>query len=203
MSAADRDRWERRWRTGDHGPPLPEPWLVANARHLPRGPVLDLACGAGRNALWLAAHGWSVTALDIAPSAIARLEHEARSRGLPITTRCADLDEPGALSGLGPFGGIVVIRFKPAAALWPRLIARLEPGGRVLLCSFGRERAAAGSFDPAFCLDEAELRGQLEPALSCLLYERLGPAADWLEGSIWEKPAATGGSSRAPAAPGR
>lgn len=187
MSAADRERWEKRWRErqGDPGPA--EPWLVASTRYLPEGPVLDVAAGAGRNALWLAARGFSVTALDVSPTALEQLARAALGRRVEVATRCADLDDPAALDGLGPFTGLVVVRYKPSAAQWARLIARLAPGGRVLLCSFGRERARTGGFDPAFCLEEAELRATLEPALACLVYERLGEASDWLEGSIWEK----------------
>lgn len=188
MSWADLERWEARWRerAGDPGPA--EPWLVANAHHLPAGPVLDVAAGIGRNALWLAARGREVTALDIAPVALERLAAAAVGRRVAVATRCADLDAPDALAGLGPFAGLVVIRYKPSAAQWARLVEVLRPGGRVLLCSFGRERAAQG-FDPAYCLDEAELRAILEPGLACLAYERLGPDTDWLEGSIWERPA--------------
>ncbi len=186
MSDADCARWEARWqaRTGDPG--SPEPWLVAHAGELRLGPVLDVASGDGRNALWLAAQGFAVTALDIAPTAIARLEAVAAARGLKVTTRVADLDEPRALEGLGPFASLVIIRFKPSAAQWHRLLDLLIPDGRVLLCTFGRERANSG-FNPAFCVSEDELRALLEPRLRCLRYTRLGAAGDWLEGSIWEK----------------
>lgn len=187
MSEADRERWERRWRERDFGPGPAEPWLVANAYRLAKGPVLDVAAGTGRNALWLAAHGFSVTALDISATALERLAAAAVGRRLEVATRLADLDDPAALEGLGPFTGLVVVRYKPSAEQWRGLVDLLAPGGRVLLCSFGRERAAMGGFDPAFCLDERELRATLEPALACLLYERLGEAADWLEGSVWEK----------------
>lgn len=187
MSAADRERWERRWRERGHGPGPAEPWLVANAHHLAEGPLLDVAAGAGRNALWLAARGFPVTALDISQTALEQLAIAALGRGVEVTTHLADLDDPAALAGLGPFAGLVVVRYKPTAEQWRRLLAVLAPAGRLLLCSFGRERATLGDFDPAFCLDEGELRAVLEPALVCLAYERLGPASDWLEGSIWEK----------------
>lgn len=187
MSTADRDRWEPRWRQRVDGPGPPEPWLVANSAQLPAGPLLDVACGDGRNALWLAARGFAVTAIDIAPTAIERLRIAAVGRRVEVAARVADLDDPATLAGLGPFAGLVIVRFKPSAEQWDRLIQVLAPGGRVLLCSFGRERAAFG-FDPAFCLDEAELRRVLEPRLVCLRYERLGPETDWLEGSIWARP---------------
>lgn len=187
MSEADRERWERRWRERAGASAPPEPWLVANLDRLPRGPVLDVAAGDGRNALSLAERGFPVTAIDISPTALERLARRARERGLGVATRTADLDDPAALAGLGPFASLLVVRYKPSPEQWRHLLARLTPGGRLLLCSFGRERAAAGGFDPAYCLEEAELRATLEPTLACLAYERLGPASDWLEGSVWEK----------------
>lgn len=50
--------------------PSPTPLLVETATKLKPGRALDLACGKGRNAIWLAEHGWSVTAVDRSPVAI-------------------------------------------------------------------------------------------------------------------------------------
>ncbi|MQY30971.1 class I SAM-dependent methyltransferase [Nocardia aurantia] len=64
--------------------------------------ALDLGCGEGRNTLWLATHGWLVTAVDFSQAGIdkgrtlaARLSRAARGR---IDWHCADVTEPGALS---------------------------------------------------------------------------------------------------------
>src|ERR1700744_2426879 len=63
-------RWNQRFlEQPKAGPPLP--LVVAIAEQLPRSRALDLACGTGRNALWLARQGWDVTAVDGAPAAIA------------------------------------------------------------------------------------------------------------------------------------
>jgi tellurite methyltransferase len=48
----------------------PSPLLVETAGKLKPGRALDLACGTGRNAVWLAEHGWQVTAVDRSPIAI-------------------------------------------------------------------------------------------------------------------------------------
>lgn len=69
--------------------------LSGVARDLPPGTALDLACGEGGDAVWLAEHGWTVTAIDFAESALARLREVARSRGVAerVTTRLADLSQ--------------------------------------------------------------------------------------------------------------
>jgi SAM-dependent methyltransferase len=57
-----------------------------------RGRALDLACGSGRNALYLAELGWSVTAVDGSPVALDVLKARAHERALDIDIRLADLE---------------------------------------------------------------------------------------------------------------
>jgi SAM-dependent methyltransferase len=100
--------WNERYRSGERIAEdliaSPTPLLVETATrfaaHTPSekpgtSPLraLDLACGAGRNALWLAEHGWSVTAVDGAPDAIAILCNRATQRGLTVDARIADLEK--------------------------------------------------------------------------------------------------------------
>ena len=73
--------------------PDPTPVLVETASRLPPGRALDLACGAGRNALWLAQCGWSVTAVDNSPEAIDTLRQRALQLGVTVETRIADLED--------------------------------------------------------------------------------------------------------------
>ncbi|HWZ32216.1 MAG TPA: methyltransferase domain-containing protein [Bryobacteraceae bacterium] len=70
----------------------PDSLLVSAAQNLPPGRALDLACGAGRNALWLAERGWGVTAVDGSPAAIDILRGEAARRNLTVDSRIADLE---------------------------------------------------------------------------------------------------------------
>ncbi|MEV0698045.1 class I SAM-dependent methyltransferase [Saccharopolyspora sp. NPDC050389] len=62
--------------------PRPNDRLVETVTGLPPGDVLDLGCGDGGDALWLARQGWHVTAVDISAVAVERLAGLARSRGL-------------------------------------------------------------------------------------------------------------------------
>ena len=67
--------------------------LEREAQHLAPGRALDLGCGEGGDALWLAERGWDVTAIDIAQTALDRGAAEAARRGLVVDWRCADLAE--------------------------------------------------------------------------------------------------------------
>lgn len=63
-------KWQARYRNAQPGHREPDPLIVRVADQLPAGHALDLACGAGRHALYLAARGWRVTAVDGAPAAL-------------------------------------------------------------------------------------------------------------------------------------
>ena len=59
----------------------PNPQLIAEAAHLPPGEALDLGCGEGADAIWLAARGWAVTGLDVSAIALERAAAHAREHG--------------------------------------------------------------------------------------------------------------------------
>lgn len=69
--------------------------LAKIAAELPAGTVLDLGCGEGGDAVWLAENGWQVTAVDVSDTAIARAAREAQERGVAdrITFERHDLAE--------------------------------------------------------------------------------------------------------------
>jgi SAM-dependent methyltransferase len=71
----------------------PTPLLVETAKQLAPGKALDLACGTGRNAFWLAERRWSVNAVDGSASAIEILRGRASERGVTLATEVADLEK--------------------------------------------------------------------------------------------------------------
>ena len=89
-----REDWDRRYAE----PSLlwsatPNRFLVAEAKDLVPRRALDLACGEGRNALWLAELGWHVTAVDFSGVALAKARERAVATGAEIELLCADLLE--------------------------------------------------------------------------------------------------------------
>jgi SAM-dependent methyltransferase len=88
--------WDERYRSGAHAASdfntEPSPLLVAIVSKLPPGNALDLASGAGRNAIWLAEHNWNVTAVDGSSAAIEALRKRANERHLAVNTRTVDLE---------------------------------------------------------------------------------------------------------------
>jgi ubiquinone/menaquinone biosynthesis C-methylase UbiE len=87
-----RDRWNRRYAAGDpHGTTTPNEFLAAEIEVLPPGSALDLACGAGRNAVWLAERGWRVTAVDFSSVALGRARELASARQVAVEWIEADV----------------------------------------------------------------------------------------------------------------
>jgi tellurite methyltransferase len=89
----DLEHWNERYLTEPDTGAEATPLLVEWVPRLAPGDALDLACGAGRNALYLAERGWRVTAIDGAPEAIRILEDRARGRNLQVNAVVADLVE--------------------------------------------------------------------------------------------------------------
>src|ERR1700675_2509912 len=86
--------WDERHRAAaEHDDATPLPLLIETASEMKPGRALDLACGAGRNALWLAEHGWSVTAVDGSPAAIELVRKRAEQRRVNVNLQVADLEK--------------------------------------------------------------------------------------------------------------
>jgi tellurite methyltransferase len=89
--------WDDRFRSGERAAEdldaAPTPLLMETAERLPPGKALDLACGSGRNAIWLAGQGWSVTAVDGSLVAVEILRNRASERGVAVNTKIANLEK--------------------------------------------------------------------------------------------------------------
>jgi SAM-dependent methyltransferase len=93
MSDYDQDFWEERWSQAlrEHGGRVaqrpPNARLTAEVRDLRPGRALDAGCGHGSDALWLAARGWHVTAVDFAATALAHARATAEAVGPDVAER--------------------------------------------------------------------------------------------------------------------
>jgi tellurite methyltransferase len=89
----DRERWNAKWRQRAGELETEAPFLRKHANHLPtRGKALDIAGGAGRNAIWLARRGLDVTLVDISDVALDKAERRAAASNLALKVVHHDLD---------------------------------------------------------------------------------------------------------------
>ena len=119
------------------------------------GHALDVACGVGQNAVWLAQRGFRVDAVDISPVAIEQARRAAAQAGVAVNFIHADLDtwSPPA----GTYDLALGFRFLNRKLL-PRLKAALRPGGWLVYQTFNLCRLTPDSdFPPEHLLDIGEL----------------------------------------------
>ncbi|QNE46081.1 class I SAM-dependent methyltransferase [Glaciihabitans sp. INWT7] len=131
----------------------PNAWIEQVTGTLPAGSAIDLAAGEGRNALWLASRGWSVTAVDFASAGLAIGRQRAASAGLELHWVTAD-----ATTWVSPTpADLVVFAYLqlPTAELTAAIsnaIASLAAGGTLAMIghdSENLEHGAGGPKDPA------------------------------------------------------
>lgn len=85
---SDQDFWDERYRSRTglwSGQPNPQ--LVADVARLAPGTALDIGCGEGADAIWLAQRGWQVTGMDLSPVALERAATHAAAAGTAVAAR--------------------------------------------------------------------------------------------------------------------
>lgn len=158
VSEADRERWNAKYRRGEHAGREPSILMQEIAHFLPReGRAIDLAGGAGRHALWLAKRGLEVTLVDTSDVALELARQRAIELG--VNLRTAQLDLQTESPPAGPWNVVICVHF-----LWRPLLERipelLAPGG-------------------LFCFLQPTIRNlerHVRPAAEYLLFERELPS---------------------------
>jgi SAM-dependent methyltransferase len=144
----------------------PQVFLEEQAHLLPAGPVLCLAEGQGRNAVFLAGRGHDVLAVDQSAVGLNRARALAAARGVALRTQVADLADFDL--GERAWSAVVsIFAHLPAAVRAPlhaRVVRALRPGGVFLLVAYTPAQIALGTGgprDPALLADPATLRAEL------------------------------------------
>jgi 2-polyprenyl-3-methyl-5-hydroxy-6-metoxy-1,4-benzoquinol methylase len=175
MQISLQDKWNNHYQSSQQ-PGSVSRVLTDNAHLLPLSArALDLACGLGANALFMAARKLSVEAWDISEQALLKLESFAGQRALSISTQQRNVEEnpPGENS----FDVIVVSHFlyRP---ICKDLMAALRPQGILFYQTYCREKVSPGGPEnEKFLLQAAELP-ELFAGLEILAYREERDAGD-------------------------
>jgi 2-polyprenyl-3-methyl-5-hydroxy-6-metoxy-1,4-benzoquinol methylase len=193
LSEYDRSFWDERWSQAlrEQGNRVaqrpPNPHLTAEVTDLRLGRALDAGCGHGADALWLAARGWRVTAVDFAATALALARSAAETLGPEIASR-VEWVEADLATWAPPRGAydLVVSLYLHVAGSVEEFVQRMAdgvaPGGTLFLVGHrpvdpatGAATAAAGQVQ----VSVEAVRAALDPARWELLVaaERPRPAA--------------------------
>lgn len=169
-SIIDRGRWDLKHRDarylGD-----PAAFLVECRPHLPPGRALDLACGLGANALYLAGEGFEVEAFDWSLEGIRKLAAAARQNGRRVGAVACDVTRFPIPRER--YDVLLSIRFLDRS-LWTSMVDALRPGGALLIETFNRrylERRP--DFPREYCLEEGELLRAFGASLQIARYQEL------------------------------
>jgi SAM-dependent methyltransferase len=137
----DKDFWEEHWQQGRTGGPgsmggnPPHPYLAREIGGLAPGTVLDAGCGAGAEAIWLAARGWHVTAADISSEALALAAERVAAAGVSERVQLVEADL-GSWSPDTQFDLVTTHYAHPAIPqleFYERISAWVVPGGTLLI----------------------------------------------------------------------
>jgi len=172
-------KWDKRHQQKDT-PLEPSRSLSENAHLLPmKGTALDLACGLGGNALFLAKRGLDVSAWDISPVAINALDAVAQNADLTLNLEVSDVEQRKWEQNR--FDVIVVSRFLERS-LCEKISSALKIGGLLYYQTFVQDKVAdIGPRNPDYLLELNELL-RLFPSLKVIVYREEGCIGDVAKG---------------------
>lgn len=150
--ASKRATWNEIFRNSIGYNHEPNRLLVDTVAHLKPGAALDVAMGQGRNALYLAAHGWKVTGIDFSDEGIAAARAAAAQRKLTLDAVGVDVD--GYDFGTGRWDLVTMIYATDNAAWMEKIKIGLRKGGLFVLEYF--------ALDPKNGQDDGIAPGKLE-----------------------------------------
>lgn len=153
-------KWAKRQREGELANDPPHPLVAQFAAQLKPGRALDVACGTGRNALYLAECGWQVTAVDSSQVAIEILLERARQLGVHVNACVADL-ETGEFTIEPDSYDLIVNCCYLQRNLFPAIKAGVRVGGIVIaVIAMVDDDPNVTPMNPAFLLQPGELRSE-------------------------------------------
>ncbi|MEU6717052.1 class I SAM-dependent methyltransferase [Nonomuraea sp. NPDC046802] len=153
MVDVDAERfWERHYRTRRTWGTRVNPLLAEIAAPLRSGTALDLGCGAGGDAIWLARQGWHVTAVDISTTAVERVRERARDLGVADQVATEQHDLARSFPS-GEFDLVCALYFHTPFPLLRSRVLRtaaraLRPDGLLLIVDHGSTAPWSWNQDP-------------------------------------------------------
>jgi SAM-dependent methyltransferase len=143
---SDRTRWNDRFRKkGFALGREPNPFLKKHTHLLPKGKALDIASGEGRNAVFLAQHGFEVDAVDISERGLKKAKKLAREKGVKMNTFLVDLDQyPIEKERYDLIANFYFLKRR----LIPRIKKGLKKGGKVIFETYLLEHRTLGTGGP-------------------------------------------------------
>ena len=173
-----REDWDRKYSAVENlWSARPNRFLVAEVENLPPGRALDLACGEGQNAIWLATLGWEVVGVDFSEVAIAKGKTRAERDGVVVDLAVADLLEYEPEAGAYDLVLLLYLHLSPQERrlVLERASTALAPGGTLVLVGHhlaNMTEGVGGPSDPTIHFTPDEIVSEL-PGLEIEKAERV------------------------------
>ncbi len=188
--AVDREAWNQRYAASELvWTARPSRYMEAEVAPLVPRRALDVACGEGRNAVWLAEHGWQVTGVDFSDVALAKARQLAAERGVSVAWVCADVRQ--FVPPSRAFDLVAVLYLHLQAPERRDVLARaadaLAPGGMLLVLGHDAsnpEEGYGGPQDPAILFTPDDIATEL-PGLVVERAERVRRPIASVEGDVY------------------
>lgn len=181
VSAMDAQHWDEMYRSRDQiFSGNPNPVLVTEITDLPPGRALDVGCGEGADAVWLAQRGWQVTAVDISEIALHRAATAATGINGRVTWARADLTTTPPPADAFDLVSIhyFPLRRRPGHTALHGLLNAVGPGGTLLFATHARaDLTAREDFDPADYYQPDDIAQLLDPTAWYVLTNETRPRA--------------------------
>lgn len=166
MAKSSKDLWNERYSGSEFvWSTTPNQFLPPQVEGLPPGRAVDLACGEGRNAVWLAQQGWSVTGVDFAQAGLDKAERLARDHNVDIAWECGDATQWIASE---PVDLAILFYFHLPPDARRRSVVHaaksLAPGGVLLVVGHDASNIAdgyGGPQDPALLFDASDITADI------------------------------------------
>lgn len=176
MSQQDRNKWNQRYAEDSNSKDNPVTLLENWIEEIPAGKALDIACGAGRNAIFMARAGFDVDAIDISRQGLNKAQQNAENQALDINWIEHDFDQP---YNFDTDYDLIIVMWYVNLPLISKLCHCLAPGG-YLLCEehLMTDQEVIGPTSSSYRVESGELREAVS-ALEVLYYrESIETAAE-------------------------
>lgn len=129
--------WDEKFENRSNKLLNPEKSLVDNIKYLKKGSVLDIACGDGRNSLFLIQNDFKVTGVDFSCKALNRLKKFAERNNYFINTKQIDLRIGNSLKDIGTFDNILINHYRLRKEQFASIGNHIVDGGILFVSGFG------------------------------------------------------------------
>ncbi|MBI9014665.1 MAG: methyltransferase domain-containing protein [Clostridiales bacterium] len=131
--------WDTKFKSRGESLLEPDTELIDNVDILSKGSVLDIACGDGRNSLFLLKKGFNVTGVDFSSEALDRLNHFVKLYKHEISTVKVNLNSENSLDSIGCFDNIIINHYRLPVHQMKSISNRLKKDGILFITGFGHK----------------------------------------------------------------